>query len=72
MTEESIGTRGDGSGRKLYSVKVQAKAHSSTGCSFCWFVVSAYPRLDDMTPNDRATYRAHLERSHGLREEITP
>jgi hypothetical protein len=56
--------------RKGYSAKVQAKAQSSTSCSFCWFVLTLYPTLNGLTPRDEATYREHLKKAHGLSEEI--
>jgi len=67
---------GTASGReaesKASSARVQAKAHSSTGCSFCWFVLTIYPTLKDMTPRDGATFREHLRKAHGLKREILP
>jgi hypothetical protein len=57
-------------GKKAYSVNVQVKAQSSTSCSFCWFIVSAYPTLKGMTERDNTTFKAHLQKEHGLREEI--
>jgi hypothetical protein len=59
-------------GRKSYSVNVHAKAQSSTSCSFCWFVMTMYPALTGMTERDGATFKAHLQRSHGLKGEIRP
>jgi hypothetical protein len=59
-------------GRKVYSVNVQAKAQSSTSCSFCWFVMTMYPSLNGMTERDGATFKAHLQKSHGLKDEIRP
>jgi len=59
-----------GVGSKTYSVNVQAKAHSNTSCSFCWFVMTLYPTLAGMTERDSATFRAHLKQKHGLGEEI--
>lgn len=58
--------------RKAYSVKVQAKAHSNTSCSFCWFVLTIYPTLKGMTPRDGATFSEHLKKAHGLKQEILP
>ena len=58
--------------RKAFSAKVQARAHSSTSCSFCWFVLTVYPTLKDMTPRDGATFREHLRKAHGLNREILP
>ena len=57
-------------GRKAYSVNIQVKAQSSTSCSFCWFVVTLYPTLKGMTDRDQSTFRAHLQKTHGLKEEI--
>lgn len=59
-----------GEAREVYSVRVNAKVRSSTSCSFCWFVLSLYPTLKGMTNRDSATFRTHLEKSHGLKEEI--
>jgi hypothetical protein len=59
-------------GRKTYSAKVQAKAHSSSSCSFCWFVLAIYPTLKGMTPKDSTTFQEHLTKVHGLTREITP
>ena len=56
--------------RKQYSAKVQVKAHSSTSCSFCWFVLNLYPTLTKMTPRDSSTFAEHLKKEHGLKEEI--
>ncbi|MDG7005799.1 MAG: hypothetical protein JRM86_02570 [Nitrososphaerota archaeon] len=60
----------DGIGGKPYSAKVHAKAHSSNGCSFCWFVMSLYPSLTGMTEKDSVTFKAHLVKVHGLTDEI--
>ena len=57
-------------GRKAYSVNIHARAHSSTSCSFCWFVLTLYPTLKGMTDRDSTTFKAHLQKEHGLREEI--
>jgi len=57
-------------GRKAYSVHIQAKAQSSTSCSFCYFVLTLYPTLKGMTDRDTATFKSHLEQAHGLKEEI--
>jgi hypothetical protein len=56
--------------RKAYSVNVQAKAQSSTSCSFCWFVLGIYPTLHGMTERDTSTFKAHLAQVHGLRDDI--
>jgi len=56
--------------RKAYSVKVQAKASSSTACSFCWFVLAIYPTLKGMNPRDTEAFREHLCKAHGLKQEI--
>ena len=61
---------GHGGARKAFSVDIQAKAQSSTSCSFCWFVLTLYPSLKGMTERDSTTYRAHLQKSHGLEKEI--
>jgi len=58
--------------KKAYSAKLQAKAHPSDSCSFCWFVMAIYPTLKDMTPRDGATFREHLKKAHGLSQEIQP
>jgi hypothetical protein len=63
-TDESVG------GRKAYSVNVHAKAQSNTSCSFCWFVLGLYPTLTGMTERDASTFKAHLAKLHGLKEEI--
>jgi hypothetical protein len=63
-TDESVG------GRKAYSVNVHAKAQSNTSCSFCWFVLGLYPTLAGMTERDTSTFKVHLEKAHGLRDEI--
>ena len=57
-------------GAETYAVNIHAKAQSSTSCSFCWFVLSIYPTLKDMTPRDRATFTEHLKTAHGLKQEI--
>ena len=57
-------------GRKAYAVNIQAKAQSSTSCSFCWFMLTTYPTLTGMTERDSDTFKAHLQKAHGLREEI--
>ncbi len=59
-------------GRKAYSVNIQVKAQSSTSCSFCWFVLNLYPTLKGMTESDSTTFKAHLHKVHGLRDEIQP
>jgi tryptophan 2,3-dioxygenase len=58
--------------RKVYTAKVQAKAHSSASCSFCWFVLTVYPTLKGMTPRDSDTFREHLMKAHGLKQDIAP
>lgn len=63
----------DGKGkRNTYAVNLQAKSPSSASCSFCWFVLTTYPSLRGMTESDSATFRSHLEKEHGLRQEIQP
>jgi hypothetical protein len=66
------GTADSGQGPKAFSLGVEAKLHSSTKCSFCWFVISIYPTLSGLTDRDSLTYRAHLQREHGLSDEIEP
>ena len=51
---------------------IRVKVPSSTSCSFCWFVLKLYPTLRGMTDRDAATFKAHLEKAHGLRNEIEP
>lgn len=64
-------TADEGEGaRKAYSVSVQVKAQSNTSCSFCWFVLTLYPTLKEMTERDGATFKSHLRHAHGLRDEI--
>ena len=59
-------------GRKAHSVSVQVKAQSSTSCSFCWLVLALNPTLKGMGERDSATFKAHLEKAHGLKDEIQP
>jgi hypothetical protein len=59
-------------GRKLFAANVQVKAHSSTSCTFCWFIMTIYPTLGGMTDKDGATFKTHLEKSHGLTADIQP
>lgn len=59
-------------GRKAYAASIRVKVPSSTTCSFCWFVLKLYPTLKGMTDRDTATFRAHLQKVHGLRDEIEP
>lgn len=63
-TDEGIG------GKTAYHATVRVKAPSSTTCSFCWFVLKLYPTLKGMTDRDTTTFRLHLEKVHGLRNEI--
>ena len=65
-------TSGEETQKKAYSTNVQAKAQSSSTCSFCWYVLSIYPTLKDMTPKDTATFQEHLTKAHGLSREIAP
>ena len=65
-----IAASGKETGKKGYSAEVKAKSHSSTSCSFCWFVLTIYPSLRGMTPRDEATFREHLKKAHGLIEKI--
>ena len=58
--------------RKAYSASIRVKVPSSGSCSFCWFVLTIYPTLKDMTPRDGATFREHLRKAHGLKREILP
>lgn len=67
MTDESNGNRG-----RTYSAKVELKVQSSTSCAFCWFVLNIYPDLTAMSERDHSTYKAHLEKSHGLQGDIQP
>ncbi len=69
MSSTSFGRDEEG---KAFSAKVQAKAKSSSGCSFCWFVLAIYPTLKGMTPRDTTTFQEHLRKAHGLRHEIAP
>jgi len=59
-------------GRKLFAANIQVKAHSSTSCTFCWFIMAIYPTLSGMTDKDGATFKTHLEKSHGLTADIQP
>ena len=70
MTDGQNPANDGNGGRKTYSVHVHAKAQSSTSCSFCWFVLTLYPTLEGMTERDNTTFRAHLQKSHGLEPEI--
>jgi hypothetical protein len=58
-------------GKKAYSLNVRAKEQYTSGCAFCWFVLSLYPTLTGMKENDGVTFKAHLEKVHGLGHEIT-
>jgi hypothetical protein len=66
MTTTISGTE---AGRKVYSAKAQAK-FSSTSCAFCWFFLTIYPTLQQMSPKDEALFTEHLKKSHGLTGEI--
>ena len=57
--------------RRAYSEKVQSKADSIKSCSFCWFVLAVYPGLKGMTAKDTDTYREHLTKVHGLKQDIS-
>ncbi len=57
---------------KAYSVSVLARPQSSTNCSFCWLVLTLNPTLEGMDERDSTTFRAHLKKEHGLRDEIQP
>ncbi len=59
-------------GRKAYSASIRVTVPSSTSCSFCWFVLKLYPTLKGMTDRDTTTFRAHLQKVHGLKNEIEP
>jgi hypothetical protein len=59
-------------GKKAYQATIKVKVPSSSTCSFCWFVLKLYPTLKGMTERDTTTFRAHLEKVHGLVEEIQP
>jgi hypothetical protein len=63
---------GSGNGKKAYSAKAQVEARSGASCAFCSFVLALYPTLDGMTERDGNTFREHLKKSHGLRQEIEP
>jgi hypothetical protein len=58
--------------RRAYRAKGRTKIlpESNYDCLFCWFVLQVYPTLQDMRPRDDATFREHLEKAHGLRQEI--
>jgi len=70
MSSAPSGTKWDSTGRRQYAFNVQAKTPSTNCCSFCWFILTAYPSLDGMTPRDDATFKAHLLKSHGWQEDI--
>lgn len=70
MNNDRIATDESAAARKAYSVNVHAKAQSNTSCSFCWFVLGLYPTLRGMTERDTSTFKVHLEKMHGLKEEI--
>ena len=72
MSDEKTTPNETKQGRKAYAVNIQVKAQSSTSCAFCWFVMTTYPTLGGMPERDSSTFRAHLEKSHGLRGEIQP
>jgi hypothetical protein len=57
-------------GGKAYSVNVQEKAQPRKSCSFCYFVLGTYPTLSGMTEVDTETFRSHLQKAHGLKDEI--
>jgi hypothetical protein len=57
---------------EAYSESTRAKVPSGRSCSFCWFVLKLYPTLKGMTDRDTETFKAHLEKAHGLRKEIEP
>ncbi|MGH9920387.1 MAG: hypothetical protein ACRD6W_16155 [Nitrososphaerales archaeon] len=59
-------------GRKAYSASIRVEVPSTASCSFCWFVLKLYPTLKAMTERDTETFRAHLEKVHGLSKEIEP
>ncbi len=71
-TGQSAADRRNRHGRKAYSVSVQSNAQSGTSCSFCWLVLALNPTLEGMNERDSATFKAHLEKAHGLRDEIQP
>ena len=61
---------GGNGGRKEFTANIQVKAQSSTSCTFCWFIMTIYPTLSGLTVKDGATFKTHLEKSHGLSAEI--
>ena len=72
MSDGQNPANGIDGGRKAYAVNIHAKAQSSSSCSFCWFVMALYPTLKGMTDKDSITFKSHLEKSHGLTDEIKP
>ena len=56
--------------RKAFAANIQVKAHSSTSCTFCWFVMTIYPTLKGMIERDSDTFRLHLQKAHGLKPDI--
>jgi len=72
MSDAQDAADGSIGGRKAYSASIRVKVPSSTSCSFCWFVLKLYPTLKGMTDRDTATFRLHLQKAHGLTEEIQP
>jgi hypothetical protein len=70
MNNDRIATDESVVGRKAFSVNVHVKAQSNTSCSFCWFVMGLYPTLGGMTERDTTTFKVHLEKVHGLKDEI--
>ena len=72
MSDAQDAADGSIGGRKAYTASVRVKVPSGTSCSFCWFVLKLYPTLKGMTDRDTTTFRLHLQKVHGLRNEIQP
>jgi hypothetical protein len=62
----------DEDSRNVCSQGSQPEVEAGTRCAFCWFVLKTYPALKSMTERDSQTYKAHLERTHGLVKDIQP
>ena len=56
--------------KAAYAVKSQVEAQSAPSCSFCLFVLATYPTLQKVEKRDSALFTAHLQKVHGLKQEI--
>jgi len=55
---------------RKYDAKTASKAGTRSSCRTCRWVLSLYPTLQGLDPEDHLLYAEHLKKVHGLVAEI--